>query len=242
VSTPILELRGVTARYGVREPILRDVTLSIGSGETVGVVGMNGAGKSSLMRVISGGLTPVAGTVRFAGHELARSTTSARARSGIVQLAEGHRVIRPLTVRENLEVAVMSISGSKVRRRLAQALPAIYELFPVLQERDKQLAGLLSGGEQQMLSLARAIVQSPRLLLLDEPSLGLAPIVIERIYATLDVLRSEGLSMLIVEQNSDRVTRAASRLYVLRDGQVVDERKTDELDSRELRTSYFGSK
>jgi branched-chain amino acid transport system ATP-binding protein len=241
VSTPILELRGVTARYGVREPILRDVTLSIGSGETVGVVGMNGAGKSSLMRVISGGLTPVAGTVRFAGHELARSTTSARARSGIVQLAEGHRVIRPLTVRENLEVAVMSISGSKVRRRLAQALPAIYELFPVLQERDKQLAGLLSGGEQQMLSLARAIVQSPRLLLLDEPSLGLAPIVIERIYATLDVLRSEGLSMLIVEQNSDRVTRAASRLYVLRDGQVVDER-TDELDSRELRTSYFGSK
>jgi len=240
MSPALLQVEGVSARYGSREPILRGIDLSLHDGETLGVVGMNGAGKSSLMRVINGRLRPSVGRVLVDGVDVARRNTAERARMGIVQLAEGHRVIRPLTVHQNLETAAMTMSGVKVRRRLAEVLPVIHELFPVLEERSNQLAGLLSGGEQQMLSVARAMVQRPRLLLLDEPSLGLAPLIIDRIYDALEKLRASGMSMLIVEQNSQRVARACSRLCVLRDGRVVDEGRVEQIDSARLQRAYFG--
>jgi branched-chain amino acid transport system ATP-binding protein len=236
----LLDVREITVAYGQHSPVLHDVSLSVETGEVVGLVGMNGAGKSTLLRAISGGVNPRSGRVDFEGTDISRLETPTLVRRGIVILAEGHRVIRPLTVEENLELAAMSLSRSKVRSRLAGCMDLIQELFPVLLDRRRQLAGLLSGGEQQMLSVARAIVQDPKLLLLDEPSLGLAPLVIDRIYESLDAFRARGVSMLIVEQNSERVAKACTRLAVLREGRVTALGAPDELTGRVLNSAYFG--
>jgi ABC-type branched-subunit amino acid transport system ATPase component len=143
-------------------------------------------------------------------------------------------------VQENLELAAMSLNRRKVRARLDDSLGLVHELFPVLADRRSQLAGLLSGGEQQMLSVSRAIIQNPKLLLLDEPSLGLAPLVIDKIYESLDAFRERGVSMLIVEQNSERVAKACTRLAVLREGRVTAIGAPDELTGSVLNTAYFG--
>ncbi|MGP3533980.1 ABC transporter ATP-binding protein [Microbacterium sp. RD1] len=236
----LLNVRDITVAYGQHSPVLHDVDFSVDRGEVVGLVGMNGAGKSTLLKAISGGLKLRAGAVEFDGADVTKTETPELVRRGLIVLAEGHRVIRPLTVRENLEVAAMSLSPAKVRQRLAEVEDLIHALFPVLTERRKQLAGLLSGGEQQMLSVARAIVQNPKLLLLDEPSLGLAPLVIDRIYESLDAFRDRGVSMLIVEQNSDRVAKACSRLVVLREGRIVAQGSPTELSGAALNSAYFG--
>jgi branched-chain amino acid transport system ATP-binding protein len=241
VTQELLRLEQIRAGYGDREPVLLDVNLTVHEGEALGIVGMNGAGKSSLMKVISGSLRPRSGNVVFAGRNVSSLKTADRARLGIVLLPEGHRVIRPLTVHENLEIAVMALSPARVRDRLREILPVVHELFPILRERRDLPAGVLSGGEQQMLSIARAMVQRPRLLLLDEPSLGLAPVVIDRIYSSLGMLRERGMSLLIVEQNSDRVAGACSRLLVLRDGRVVDQGGVHEISGSRLHTAYFGA-
>lgn len=240
MSAALLEVRGISVAYGQHSPVLHDVDLSVGTGEVVGLVGMNGAGKSTLLRAISGGVHPRTGSVEFEGVDISRLSTSALVRRGVVVLAEGHRVIRPLTVQENLELAAMSLNRRKVRARLDDSLDLVHELFPVLADRRSQLAGLLSGGEQQMLSVSRAIIQNPKLLLLDEPSLGLAPLVIDKIYESLDAFRERGVSMLIVEQNSERVAKACTRLAVLREGRVTAIGAPDELTGSVLNTAYFG--
>ncbi len=236
----LLEVRDLTVGYGKHEPVLHSVNLTVGDGDLVGVVGMNGAGKTTLMRAVSGGLRPRSGEILFEGRPIGSTNTADLARRGVVILPEGHRVIRPLTVEENLEIATMRLRRRLVRRRIDDARELVYDLFPILADRRSQLAGLLSGGEQQMLSLARAIIQKPRLLLLDEPSLGLAPLIIERIYESLGSLRSQGISMLVVEQNSERVAKACVRMIVLRDGRVVAEGSPDELRGTQLTTAYFG--
>jgi branched-chain amino acid transport system ATP-binding protein len=236
----LLEIEGLTVAYGQHSPVLKDVDLTLGSGEVVGLVGMNGAGKSTLLKAVSGGIRPRAGSIRYDGADIARRSTADLVRKGIVVLAEGHRVIRPLTVEENLQISTTSILRGRVKRRLAETRELIDELFPVLSERRNQLAGLLSGGEQQMLSVSRAIIQNPRLLLLDEPSLGLAPLVIDRIYSSLGAFRDRGVSILIVEQNSDRVAKACSRLVVLREGRIVAEGRPDQLAGAALNAAYFG--
>ncbi|MFC0529112.1 ABC transporter ATP-binding protein [Phytohabitans kaempferiae] len=240
MSTPLLEARDLSVSYGRLEPVLRQVSLALRPGEILGLVGMNGAGKTTLMRALSGGLKARSGEVLFRGTSIQGRSTAALARSGLVILPEGHRVIRPLTVDENLELSTMSLGRGRVRARLKATRELVYGLFPVLRERRHQLAGLLSGGEQQMLSLARAIVQKPNVLLLDEPSLGLAPMIIDRIYESLGSLRDEGISMLIVEQNSQRVAKTCDRLIVLREGAVAAEGSPDVLAGDRLQAAYFG--
>ena len=240
MNRPLLEVESIVVGYGPREPVLREISLTLDAGEILGLVGMNGAGKTTLMRSLSGGLHPRSGRIVFDGRDIGRAGTPELARRGIVVLAEGHRVIGPLTVDENLRLATMALRAGRVRARLAATLPAIHEMFPVLKDRRNQLAGLLSGGEQQMLSIARAMVQQPRLLLLDEPSLGLAPLIIDRIYEAAEALRSRGISLLIVEQNSDRVAKACTRLIVLREGRITAAGSPDELTGGRLNTAYFG--
>ncbi len=236
----LLELQDVTVGYGQHAPVLHGVDLAVAPGEVVGLVGMNGAGKSTLLRAISGGVRPRGGRIEFDGEDIGRADTPALVRRGIVILAEGHRVIRPLTVEENLELAAMSMNRRAVRKRLAESREVIEELFPILGQRRRQLAGLLSGGEQQMLSMARAIIQQPRLLLLDEPSLGLAPLVIDRIYASLETFRERGIAMLVIEQNSDRVAAACQRLVVLREGRITASGAPGEISGDVLNAAYFG--
>jgi branched-chain amino acid transport system ATP-binding protein len=240
MSQALLEVSGLTVGYGGRQPVLHDVSLTLHEGGMLGLVGMNGAGKTTLMRTLSGSLKPYAGDVQFLGTSTAGVTTPDLARQGVVLLPEGHRVLRTLTVEENLQIATMQLRRGRVRDRLDAARPLIYELFPILGERRGQLAGLLSGGEQQMLSIARAIVQEPRLLLLDEPSLGLAPLIVDRIYEALAKLRASGMSMLVVEQNSERVARHCDQLIVLRDGRIGARGAPAELRGTALTEAYFG--
>jgi branched-chain amino acid transport system ATP-binding protein len=240
MSRPLLEVEDLVVGYGPREAVLQGVSFTLAEGEMLGLVGMNGAGKTTLMRALSGGLHPRSGRITFDSRDIGRVGTPELARRGVVVLAEGHRVIGPLTVDENLELATMALRQGRVRARLAEILPTIHDMFPVLKERRKQLAGLLSGGEQQMLSVARAMVQRPRLLMLDEPSLGLAPLIIDRIYSAAEALRSRGISMLIVEQNSDRVAKVCSRLIVLREGRIAAEGSPDQITGERLNAAYFG--
>jgi branched-chain amino acid transport system ATP-binding protein len=240
MSTPILEIDGLVARYGRGPAALTDISLTLEHGRLLGVVGANGAGKSTLMRSIAGGLKPASGTIAFEGESTRGASIATLARRGIVLLSEGHRTIRPLTVDENLQVAAMAVRPRRVRSRVNDMLPVIHDMFPILKERRKQLAGLLSGGEQQMLSVARAMVQRPRLLLLDEPSLGLAPLIVERIYTSFHQLKEQGVSMIVVEQNSTRIAKACSSLIVLRNGRVTAAGAADDLQGGRLHEAYFG--
>jgi branched-chain amino acid transport system ATP-binding protein len=238
-SGPILEVQELVVGYGRAEAVIDGLSLTIGRGEALGLVGMNGAGKSTLLRAISGRLHPRSGRITFDNADISRINTPDLPRRGLIILPEGHRVLRNLTVRENLEIATMALRPREVRRRLDDALPLIHSMFPVLGERSKQVAGLMSGGEQQMLSIARALVQKPKLLLLDEPSLGLAPLIIDRIYASLAELRERDIAMLIVEQNSDRVIDTTNRLVVLRDGSITAEGRSDSIEPATIHAAYF---
>lgn len=235
----LLEVDGITAGYGA-STVLHDVSLSVGAGEAVGVLGANGAGKTTLMRVICGQVRPRRGSVTLDGRRLGRSSTSARVRRGLVLVAEGHEVIGSLTVAENLALGAFRFWPGRSSRVLREVEPLVYETFPVLQRRQKQLAGLLSGGEQQMLAIARALMAKPRVLLLDEPSLGIAPIVVEEIYERLDVLRGQELAIVVVEQNSDLAAMFCDRLNVLRLGALaLEDVPGDQLDDAALRAAYF---
>lgn len=236
----LLEVDAISAAYGRGPRVLHDISLSVNAGDIIGVLGMNGAGKSTLIRTIDGELAPAAGTVRLAGVELRGQSIADRVRSGVATLPEGHRVVQPLTVQENLELATLHVSQRNVKRVLAERLPFAYELFPILEERRSQLAGLLSGGEQQMLSLARAIMTDPKVLLLDEPSLGLAPAVVGRIYDVLPALAGHGTAMVIVEQSPPRLRKVCSRIIVLREGRKTAELGADEVSDEALRSAYFG--
>jgi branched-chain amino acid transport system ATP-binding protein len=235
-----IEVRGLRAGYGAATDVLHEIDLDVPQGAAVGVIGANGAGKSSLLRVLAGLQSARGGTVRLDGNELPSESAATRLRRGVVLLPEGHRVIRKLTVEENLRLAAISTWPRGVKTRLAPTLPTVYELFPILHERRKQLAGLLSGGEQQMVSIGRALVSQPRLLLLDEPSLGLAPVVIDRIYESLGQLKQTGLSMLLVEQDYARLNRLCDQMHVLRLGTVTLSAPGALTDEGAVRAAYFG--
>ena len=203
----MLELRGLRAARGGAE-VLRGVDLTVEAGEVVGVIGPNGGGKSSLLRVICGLLRPTAGTAQLDGRPLTSLAPEQIARLGISLVPEGRQIFTSLTVAENLRLATRGVAQ---QGRVEQLL----ERFPILAERSKQRAGHLSGGEQQQLAIARALATSPRLLILDEPSMGLAPKMIDRIYEVLAGLRGEGLTMLLVEQNAARTIDFCERSVVL---------------------------
>ena len=229
----MLELAGLRARRGGAE-VLRGVDLSVEQGEVVGIVGPNGAGKSSLLRVICGLLRPASGSVRFLGAEISARAPEQICRSGIALVPEGRQIFGSLSVAENLAVAGRGDRG-------ATAIATILERFPILAERAGQRAEQLSGGEQQQLAIARALVGGPRLLILDEPSMGLSPRMIEVVYGVLAELRQEGLTMLLVEQNVTRTVAFCDRCAVLGAGAIRAEGSRADLEREpELFRAYLG--
>jgi len=204
-------VQDLRVRYGAVEAV-HGISFGVERGQVTALIGANGAGKSSTLAAISG-LVPAGGRIRFAGHEIVGRPPHEIVRAGIVQVPEGREILARMSVEENL---LMGLRG-RDRSRLASA----YERFPILGERRALLAGSLSGGEQQMLAIARALLAEPRLLLLDEPSLGLAPLVVARVFEALAVLRRQGVTMLLVEQNALRALRLADHAYVMDLGQIV---------------------
>lgn len=234
-----LAVRDLHAGYG-RQEVLHGVSLTVEPGEAVAVLGANGAGKSTLMKAVSGAVRHRSGDLELEGSALRRQGPSARLRRGIVHVAEGHQVIGTLTVEENLALGSFRDWPLGSRSERQRAIERAYEQFPVLGDKRHQAAGLMSGGQQQMLAIARGLMARPSVLLLDEPSLGLAPVVVAQIYERLAELRTEDLSMIIVEQNSDRAMAFCDRTYVLRLGEMVLESDRHELAEHELRAAYFG--
>jgi len=233
----MLELRGVTAGYG-HFTALWDVTLRVEAGEAVAVVGPNGSGKTTLMRVISGLVAPRAGDLVFEGDSLGGRKAHEVVRRGIAHVPEGRRVFPRLTVADNLRMGAFQ---PRARAAFAESLARVYDLFPVLRERERQPAGSLSGGEQQMLALGRALMSRPKLILLDEPSMGLAPVMVLRLFDLLRRVRAEGYTILVVEQNVRQVLRLVDRAYLLEVGRIRMEGRAAELSEQAfVRKAYVG--
>jgi branched-chain amino acid transport system ATP-binding protein len=234
---PLLAVDGVKVSYGAIQA-LRGVTLKVGKGEVVALIGANGAGKTSTLRAVSGMLKPVGGRISFAGEDTTGSKAHTLVPKGMAHAPEGRGIFPNLTVLENLEL------GAYLRRdtdAITEDMEKSYVLFPKLKERRKQLAGTLSGGEQQMLAIARALLSRPKLLLLDEPSLGLAPQVTETIFRNLRDVNAAGVSILLVEQNAHLALNFAHYGYVLETGEVVMAGPGKALlDSPEIRKAYLG--
>ena len=237
----MLEVTGLSARYGA-VAALRDVSLEVRAGELVALIGANGAGKSTLLRAIAGLVAPVAGRVALDGRDVTGQAPEAMIRAGVALVPERRRVFAPLTVLDNLELGGYALPrGRDFRSRLEAGVEETYRLFPVLRRRRDQLAGTLSGGEQQMLAIGRALMTRPRLLLCDEPSLGLAPLVVAEIMRLLSSLREAGTTILLVEQNARMALRSADRAYVLEVGSVVlSGAATDLLEDDQLKAAYLG--
>jgi branched-chain amino acid transport system ATP-binding protein len=236
-ASPLLELRGLSVRYG-RIEALRGVDLEIRSGEVVALLGSNGAGKSTTLRAISRLVEPAAGSIHWCGRNLSGVSTQATVRFGISHCPEGRRVLARQSVATNLELGAYLRHD---RAGIEADLQRCYERFPRLAERRRQLAGSLSGGEQQMLAIARSLMARPKLLLLDEPSLGLAPRLVAEVMAILAELRREGLTILLVEQNANAALAIADRGVVLEAGAVsLRGGSGDLLADEELRASYLG--
>jgi branched-chain amino acid transport system ATP-binding protein len=237
----LLEVTGLSARYGA-VAALRDVSLEVRAGELVALIGANGAGKSTLLRAIAGLVAPAAGRVTLDGRDVTGQAPEAMIRAGVALVPERRRVFAPLTVLDNLELGGYALPrGRDFRSRLEAGVEEAYRLFPVLRRRRDQLAGTLSGGEQQMLAIGRALMTRPRLLLCDEPSLGLAPLVVAEIMRLLSTLREAGTTILLVEQNARMALRSADRAYVLEVGSVVlSGAAADLLEDDQLKAAYLG--
>ncbi|MDE3085909.1 MAG: ABC transporter ATP-binding protein [Acidobacteriota bacterium] len=233
--TALLELSDVEVRYGAVRA-LRGVSLEVRQGEIVAVLGSNGAGKTTTLRTVSGLLRPVGGQVRFEGRRIDGTPPHRIVGGGISHVPEGRRIFAQMSVLENLEMGAFQRRGST-----ADELELVYGLFPVLKERRRQAGGTLSGGEQQMLAIGRALMSRPRLLLLDEPSMGLAPMVVARIFTILADIKRTGTTLLLVEQNAAQALAVADRGYVLETGEVVMSGSAADLagDDR-IRAAYLG--
>lgn len=239
-STALLELSAVRASYGHAE-VLHGIDLAVGGGEIVTVLGANGAGKSTLLKTIVGLVAMRAGNVTYRGARVATPRPERLVREGLALVPEGRMLFGPMSVRENLELGAYG-AGRERRSAIEEAMERVHALFPVLEERSSQPAETLSGGEQQMLAVGRALMSRPRLLLLDEPSLGLAPKVIAEIFSALDELRAQGVTILLVEQDARLALRHADRGYVMRTGRVVLEGPSSDLLADEsVRTIYLGA-
>ena len=237
-SAPVLlSVRGVRTGYGPAD-VLHDVSLEVREREIVTLIGANGAGKSTTLMTISRIQRLRAGVIEFAGHDLATTPPDQVVAMGLAQVPEGRRIFPRLTVRENLEM------GGFLRRdqsAMARDLERVYALFPILKERDRQQGGTLSGGEQQMLAIGRALMSEPRMLMMDEPSMGIAPILVVRIFQAIKQLRDEGMTILLVEQNARAALRLADRGYVMETGSITLSGLGRELlDDRRVQEAYLG--
>ncbi len=235
---PLLAVDDLHVSYGAVSA-LQGVSLTVSRGEIVTLIGANGAGKSTLLRTISGLIRPTAGAIVFGeGERLDRMAPHLIVRAGVSHVPEGRQVFANLTVRENLEIGAYQ---RRDRAGIRQSLEEMFASFPVLEERVDQSAATLSGGEQQMLAIARALMAQPQLLLLDEPSLGLAPLATQKIFAIIRDINARGMSILLIEQNAHMALRVAQRGYVLQTGRIVLEDNSDNLlRSPEVRSAYLG--
>ncbi len=234
--TAMLEIDGIRTFYGSIEA-LKGVSLVVEEGEVVTLIGSNGAGKSTTLRSISGLTPPRHGSILFEGHDISTMPAQEIVRLGISHSPEGRRCFQRMSVRENLEL------GAYLRRdaNVTADLTRVFDLFPRLKERERQKAGTMSGGEQQMLAMGRALMANPKLLLLDEPSMGLAPILVDRIYETVEEINKQGTTILLVEQNANYALEVSSRGYVLETGNVVLSNSSAELRSDpEVQKAYLG--
>lgn len=233
----LLELRNITVNYGGIQA-LREINLTVNAGEIVTLIGANGAGKSTTLRTISRLINPRSGQIIYDGKEIGAARPDDVVRRGIAQCPEGRRVLTRFSVLDNLEMGAYTRSD---RAQIRADIEQQFDLFPILGERRKQLAGTLSGGEQQMLAIARAVMSCPRLLLLDEPSLGLAPLIVRNIFAVIRALHAQGVTILLVEQNAHLALQYADRGYVLEAGRVTISGPADTLmnDDR-VRHAYLG--
>jgi len=236
MAEPVLAVRGLHAGYGATE-ILRGVDLAVGAGEIVAVLGSNGAGKSTLNRTISGVLRPWRGSVRFADAAIEREKPSAIVARGLIHVPEGRRIFPNMSVRENLDLGAYR----RARSRREHNRSRVFAIFPRLAERQSQRAGTLSGGEQQMLAIGRALMAEPKLLILDEPSLGLSPLLVEELFALIKRINSEGIALLLVEQNVVQSLDVAQRAYILENGAfVLQGNAADIRNNPDLKRAYLG--
>jgi branched-chain amino acid transport system ATP-binding protein len=234
---PLLELQGVDAFYG-RVQALHSVSISVDQSEIVALIGSNGAGKTTTLRTISGLMHPAKGTVTFAGQDITRTKAHAIVGRGICQSPEGRRLFPRMQVIDNLQMGAYTRTD---KAGIQQDMQRVFDLFPRLKERRTQLAGTLSGGEQQMLAMGRAMMSRPKLLMLDEPSLGLAPILVDTIFKTIQEINAAGTPILLVEQNAVRALEVAHRGYVLETGNVVQKGSGKELlNSPDVQRAYLG--
>jgi branched-chain amino acid transport system ATP-binding protein len=233
----MLTLSGVSARYG-SVPAISEVSINVGEGEAVGLLGANGAGKSTTLRVISGLVRLTSGRINFLGADLAALPPHKIAELGIAHVPEGRQVFPELTVKENLEVGAYIASAKAERGR---TLDLVFSIFPALAERRHQLAGTMSGGEQQMLAVGRGLMLKPRLLMLDEPSLGLAPVMTDATFAKIQEVHALGTAILLVEQNVSRALTMVQRAYVLESGKVIIQGSSVELaNNKQVQAAYLG--
>ncbi len=233
----LLRLSGINTYYG-QIHILEDLNLHVGEGELVSLLGGNASGKSTTLKTILGLVQPATGSVEFAGEEISGRSTSYRIARGMAIVPENRRLFAPMTVLENLELGAYLNRDGKGRK---QDFERVYSLFPLLHKRRSQLAGTLSGGEQQMVAMGRALMSHPKLLLMDEPSMGLAPILVERSFEIIQEVHQSGVAMLVVEQNANMALSIADRGYVLSTGRLVLEGPAKELLAHEdLRKAYLG--
>jgi branched-chain amino acid transport system ATP-binding protein len=233
----MLNVNGIDVFYGNIQA-LKGVSLEINEGEIVTLIGANGAGKSTLLKTLSGLLKPKSGSIEYLGNSISGKAPQAIVKVGISHVPEGRRVFANMSVEENLEL------GAYLRKDAAgirKDIQSVYELFPRLQERRKQLSGTLSGGEQQMLAMGRAIMAKPKLLLLDEPSMGLAPLMVKTIFQIIEKINQDGTTILLVEQNANMALSVADRAYVIETGRVVISGTAAELQaSEEIKKAYLG--
>jgi branched-chain amino acid transport system ATP-binding protein len=233
----VISVRDLHAGYGDTE-VLQGIDLEVNSGEVVAIIGANGVGKTTLLRTISGLLTPTRGSIYFKGESIAGIGAHRVVERGIVMVPEGRRLFPRMTVRRNLELGAYV---DRARPRLKQSLAEVFDLFPILNERERQLGGTLSGGQQQMCAIGRGLMAVPDLLMLDEVSLGLAPIAVKHVYEAVRAIRDRGLTLVIVEQNVGQALRVADRAYVIQGGRVVLSGTGRELTNNEdVRRAYLG--
>ncbi len=237
-GTPLLELRDVHVRYGVIEAV-KGINLTVNEGEIVTLIGGNGAGKTTTLRAISMVHGPYKGEILFKGEDITSLRSHDVVGKGIVQVPEGRHIFPNMSVNENLEMGAFRTTAA--RQELDEVKDHIFELFPILKERRKQAGGTLSGGEQQMLAIGRALMAKPRLVMLDEPSMGLAPQVVEKVFQVVEEINRDGVPVLLIEQNAQMALQTANRGYVIETGEIVLEDEADKLlGNDQVRKAYLG--
>jgi branched-chain amino acid transport system ATP-binding protein len=236
MSEPLLEVSNLEVSYGKIKAV-KGISFTVGEGEVVSLIGTNGAGKTTTLRTISGLLRPSGGSIRFMGKDIAKTPAHEIVGMGLAHSPEGRRIFPRMTVEENLLLGAFS----RVDKDFDADLREVYDLFPILEERSQQPAGTFSGGEQQMLAMGRAMMSKPKLLMLDEPSMGLSPLMMKRIMTTVTTLQQRGTTILLVEQNAQAALRRATKGYVLEVGKIVLTGTGQELlTSEEVRKAYLG--